>query len=132
MRNKKDTRQNKNTRQISYLPSAPQKAHGKTVFCRVLTAGHSAKMARAPHVTPAALDAVTEISFAVSLLWSTRQIFYLPSVRILTLGKVFICRVLYSGTRQSTKKNSSSALQTFLSVLIIQDVLHIEIWYYSQ
>ena len=132
MRNKKDTRQNKNTRQISYLPSAPQKAHGKTVFCRVLTAGHSAKMARAPHVTPAALDAVTEISFAVSLLWSTRQIFCLPSVRILTLGKVFICRVLYSGTRQSTKKNSSSALQTFLSVLIIQDVLHIEIWYYSQ
>ena len=132
MCNKKDTRQNKNTRQISYLPSAPQKAHGKTVFCRVLTAGHSAKMARAPHVTPAALDAVTEISFAVSLLWSTRQIFCLPSVRILTLGKVFICRVLYSGIRQSTKKNSSSALQTFLSVLIIQDVLHIEIWYYSQ
>ena len=132
MRNKKDTRQNKNTWQISYLPSAPQKAHGKTVFCRVLTAGHSAKMAHAPHVTPAALDAVTEISFAVSLLWSTRQIFYLPSVRILTLGKVFICRVLYSGTRQSTKKNSSSALQNFLSVLIIQDVLHIDIWYYSQ
>ena len=88
-------------------------------------------MAHVPHVTPAVLDAETEISFAVSLLWSTRQIFYLPGVRILTLGKVFICRVLYSGTRQS-KKKSSSALQTFLSVLIIQDVLHIEIWYYSQ
>jgi len=106
------------TRQNCILPSVDRRALGKDGTC--------------PHVTPATLDAVTEISFAVSLLWSTRQIFCLPSVRILTLGKVFICRVLYSGTRQSTKKNSSSALQTFLSVLIIQDVLHIEIWYYSQ
>ena len=96
----KNTRQHFDTRQIWLLPSAGTQTHGKFGFCRVPCLWHSAKTARARHVTQPRPNAITEVVFAECLNSGTQQMYAFTECQS-------------QGTRQ-TKKNFSFYLPNIL------------------